>query len=81
MLDNSKDESVYTIIMEFAGTTSAAQIRAHSPTESFEKWTSGLLKERAYGVTTSEAERLRRAVATVEIVRVDGLLNVWCTVE
>lgn len=76
----SNDRTLYTVLMEFVGTTSAAQIRAADAQEALTLWFAGLVEADHYGLSIKDANRLRESSGVSESpIPVQGLQNVWCT--
>jgi hypothetical protein len=79
MLDKPNAKTIFTAILEFEGTTSAAQVTAESPEVALQKWVRGLESTEAYGLTTQQVAKLLDAFDLQEnAVPVRGLVNVWC---
>jgi hypothetical protein len=79
MHDKGNNRSLYTVILEFSGTTSAAQVRAQTPEAAINEWSKALKTDEAYGLTPSQASDLLTAFDTEEgITAIRGLGNVWC---
>jgi hypothetical protein len=84
---------LFTITMEYAGTSSASQYVASDPVTAFEDWIAGLDQRYAYGLTPDQAndvanaiqERLRSnhflmnssKINQDDIVSLPGMKNVW----
>ncbi len=76
-------DSYFTVVMEFAGTTSVSQFTADEAADALKMWLTRLIQPDAYGLSRSSARQLEKAFAdnyhrTLEPV--EGLVNVWCTV-
>jgi hypothetical protein len=83
MPDSVKEtEHLFTIIMQFAGTTSAAQVLAGDANQALTLWVDALSSGSHYGLSASDAARLRDSItkdADTEPVGITGQTNVWCT--
>ena len=73
--------SLFTVVMNFEGTTSVTQVKASSPAVALEQWLRSLNNEGAYGLTTGQRVRLLDSFDS-EVdgppVPLDGLINAWC---
>jgi hypothetical protein len=74
--------SLYTVIMEFEGTTSVIQMTATSVVEALEVWSHGLRQSEHYGLAAASARRLYNRIQKQQDrkpVNIRGTANVWCT--
>jgi uncharacterized protein YabE (DUF348 family) len=74
--------SLYTVIMEFEGTTSVSQTTAGTVVEALKLWSGGLSESEHYGLAPASASRLLEALVDSqddEPVQITGTTNVWCT--
>lgn len=82
MRDKRSARKLYTLLLEFSGTTSVSQVEALDPNEAFRLWTAKLEGTDAYGLSGHAARDLRAAIGRQDdhsIVSIDGLTGVWCT--
>jgi hypothetical protein len=80
MPDKGNNNPLFTILMEFEGTTSASQVRASSVNEALRLWADRLCEPGCYGLSEAAAHRLRKAMGGEDGAEgVNGLSNVWCT--
>lgn len=79
MRDKDSNSPLFTVLMEFDGTTSASQVNAKDEIQALRLWASRLLESGCYGLSETAARQLQTALATEELERVAGLSNVWCT--
>jgi hypothetical protein len=70
---------LFTVIMEFDGTTSASQIKASHAEEALQIWASRLLKNGRHGLSQRAASELQNVLETDRVEEIRGLFNVWCT--
>jgi len=81
--------ALFTVVMEFEGTTSISQVNARHPNDALMLWAAGLAASNAYGLSRSSARRLQSAIiedanravsANIgdDPVKIDGVKNVWC---
>jgi len=76
---------LFTIVMEFEGTTSVAQLAAPSVEEAVRLWVGGLAKARSYGLNKVQRSRLITGFERIDThlnlapAPLRGLRNVWCT--
>jgi hypothetical protein len=76
------ETSLFTVIMEFDGTTSVSQFAAQGITEALRLWIAGLSQSNAYGLSGSSARQLAMAFAEDRErcpTPIDGVENVWCS--
>jgi hypothetical protein len=79
MQDKHNTKPLFTVFLEFAGTTSAVQVRATTADDAIKLWLEPLDGGEAYGLTKNQASQLLAAFDVEEsAVPVQGLLNVWC---
>ena len=72
---------LFTIILEFEGTTSVSQFSARSVGAAYRQWHHGLKDPRRYGLEANQAERLASALLFDGFQRPTPLRstkNVWC---
>jgi hypothetical protein len=79
MPDKVNNSLLFTVLMEFAGTTSASQVRAASAEDALRMWAVRLSEPGCYGLSEPAARQLRNALATDGMEGIHGLSNVWCT--
>jgi hypothetical protein len=77
---NQCDQQLYTIILEFEGTTSIAQEEAMGPDEALNQWFKGLADKDSYGLTAAQSQALLATSCPdpFETVEVTGVRSVWC---
>jgi len=79
----SSRKRLYTVIMEFEGTTSASQFRATSVEAAVRLWRKGLGQAGSYGLKEGQHKRLADGYGDLELgtkpALLDGLQNAWCT--
>ena len=70
-------KSLFTVVMEFEGTTSVSQVRADGPAEAVRHWLERLGSGTAYGLTRDQARRLREGFSgdDYDPVPLQGLVN------
>jgi len=79
MHDKANGNELFTVILEYEGTTSAAQVRAPSADDAVHIWFESLKEEGAYGLTGAQRDKMRTAFDADESpVPIHGLGNVWC---
>ena len=74
-------DGLFTVIMEFDGTTAAAQIRARDCDAALNGWLKALDTDGAYGLTKAQRVSLKAAYrpgVDGTPVQISGLGNVWC---
>jgi len=75
-------QRLFTVIMEFRGTTSVSQFVAADPQSAMKLWQEGLAGPNPYGLSDSSARRLLKAAIAQEPcdvpVPLEGLKSVWC---
>jgi hypothetical protein len=72
---------LFTIILEFEGTTSVSQVSDQSVDEAYRVWLQGLRDPGRYGLNQKQAERLAAALSFDGIQQPTPLAstrNVWC---
>lgn len=69
--------SLFTFILEFAGGTYVAQVRADSADQALKSWATGLSAE-ALGAAPSTVEELRRCFVDDAPTAIQGVASVWC---
>jgi hypothetical protein len=79
MPEKDNNSLLFTILMEFEGTTSASQVNAGSVDEALRLWADRLSEPGCYGLSGAAAHRLQIALGTDGMEGVNGLSNVWCT--
>jgi len=73
---------LYTIILEFEGTTSVRQLFGENVDDAYRKWVEGLTDSNAYGLSTGQAARLSAAISFEgfeSLTPLSSIINVWCT--
>ena len=73
---------LFTIILEFEGTTSVSQFSGRSVDEAYRGWFQGLKDAGRYGLNPEQAERLAAALSFDGIrppTPLASTKNVWCT--
>lgn len=73
--------NLYTVIMEYEGTTSVSQTTAKNAADALESWSVGLGQPEYYGLAPSSARRLLKCVREnqdIALVNIDGTCNAWC---
>jgi hypothetical protein len=87
MLKRTKHR-LFTVVMDFEGTTSVSQFVARSPREAMTRWAADLSKPDSYALTDGQRARLLRGFEDGEHyrdvgfhspVRLLGLQNAWCS--
>lgn len=79
MLGDNEDNVLFTVILEYDGTTAAAQVRANTADDAIHVWFESLKQEGAYGLTGAQISEIRRAFDAHESpVPISDLRNVWC---
>ena len=79
MLVKSNDRLLFTVIMEFAGTTSASQVLAADAKQASAVWANTLASGNNYGLSSADACRLRDSlVGHEDPTEITGLTNTWC---
>lgn len=74
--------NLYTVIMEFEGTTSISQKTAKTAVEALALWSDGLRQPEHYGLAPASARRLFDSIREkhdMKPVNINGTANVWCT--
>ena len=74
--------NLYTVIMEFEGTTSVSQTTASTVVEALALWADGLRQPENYGLSSASAHRLFDCIREEKDVKPVGIretVNVWCT--
>ena len=82
MPDKISTNHLYTLLLEYSGTTSVSQVHAHSPEKALLQWTVQLLEPKAYGLSKLAARNLKAALDRQgghSLASLDGLAKVWCT--
>jgi hypothetical protein len=79
MPDKDNNNLLFTVLMEFEGTTSASQVKASSADDALRLWALRLSESGCYGLSGPAARQLQIALATDGMEGIDGLANVWCT--
>lgn len=73
---------LYTVVLEFSGTTSVSQVRAASIQGAMSQWINKLSESDAYGLSEEAACQLHEALEAQEgigvLVPIEGLHSVWC---
>ena len=73
---------LFTIILEFEGTTSVSQFAGPSVDAAYRAWFEGLKDPGRYGLDPTQAERLAAALSFDGLqtpTRLASTANVWCT--
>src|SRR5262245_21665218 len=82
-MDNQpRDSGLFTVVMEFDGTTSISQFVAARVGDALKLWLIRLQEPNAYGLSRSLARSLHTAFVkhpSTAPVRIEGVANVWCT--
>jgi hypothetical protein len=55
-------KKLFTVILEFEGTTSVSQVWASSPVYALDRWRDGLCDHGTYGLTGDQASRLAKSL-------------------
>jgi hypothetical protein len=77
-----KAKRLFTVVMEFEGTTSVSQFQAANADDALRLWLKGLRKPGPYGLTAKQVSRLVRGSESDEGMipaLLDGIRSVWCT--
>ncbi len=72
---------LFTVLMEFEGTTSPSQFTARDVEQAFKKWLKGLHKPNRYGLTERQRLRVVKGAEDTPYMAaslLSGLQNVWC---
>jgi hypothetical protein len=76
-------DQLYTVVMDFEGTTSVAQFRASSADSAVRLWLDGLTTRGSYGLSDSQLARLiegsRPENLDAPSTPIEGVQGVWCT--
>ena len=79
----SRRKRLFTVVMDFEGTTSVSQFRARSVEDAVRLWRKDLDQWGIYGLNEPQRKRLAAGYGDVELgiapVLLDGLQNVWCS--
>lgn len=81
----SSQRKLFTVIMEFEGTTSVSQVRARSANEALKLWARKLQTPEVYALKKKQAAKLIKGFKQFDdfgyqdAVALTGLSNVWCT--
>ena len=81
MPDKISTSRLYTLLLEFSGTTSVSQVQAQSPEEAVRQWIAKLLEPKAYGLSKGPARSLKSALDRQDgdsLAALNGLTRVWC---
>jgi hypothetical protein len=74
---------LFTIIMEFDGTTSASQFRTNSPLAALQLWLEQLSQPNSFGLTDAQRSKLAEGSGDPDLnltpVALEGLQNIWCS--
>lgn len=73
---------LFTIILEFEGTTSVRQFSGENVDEAYRRWFQGLSEPSAYGLSADQAARLSSAISFEgldSVTPISSIQNVWCT--
>lgn len=77
----SAKEHLFTVIMDFEGTTSASQLTAVDAADALEQWRSRLSSRDIYGLTDRQRKRLLVGFSEPELglrpTPLTGLRNTW----
>ena len=73
---------LFTVLMEFEGTTSASQFHAASVRDALKMWLAGLGQSHCYGLTEAQRKRLGHGFGSgfdldLEPAPLEGLCGVW----
>jgi len=86
MVGRTRQSNLYTVIMEFDGTTSVSQVVARDVRGALRLWLDRLREPGSYGLSRSALRRLQVAFTEecemmngVTPVNIRGAINVWCT--
>lgn len=71
--------SLYTIVLDFKGSTYITQVQASSYRAVLRIWANSLLPGVIRGMREASIRQLRAELADVEPVLLDGLQHAWCT--
>jgi hypothetical protein len=77
-----KTKRLFTVVMEFEGTTSVSQFKATNAEDALRLWLKGLRRADRHGLTAKQASRLAAGSKSDEDVipaLLNGIKNVWCT--
>ena len=77
-----KRAMLFTIILEFEGTTSVRQFSGENVEEAYRRWFEGLKDPSAYGLNADQGARLSAAISFEgfeSLTPLSSTLNVWCT--
>lgn len=76
---------LFTVIFEFEGLTSVAQVVAEDADAAFRKWTQGLTRPQDYGLESQQAmligKTIERHNERRKLTPLGGTQSVWCTTE
>jgi len=79
---SAKTKRLFSVVMDFEGTTSVSQFKAAKPEDALRLWLKGLSKPNRYGLTAKQASRLVTGSESDEDMipaLLDGITNVWCS--
>ena len=77
-----KTKRLFTVVMEFEGTTSVSQFKAANAEDALRLWLKGLRKTDRYGLTAKQVSRLASGSESDEDMipaLLNGIRKVWCT--
>ena len=72
---------LFTVILEFEGTTSVSQISARNVDGAYRNWFKGLSDQHRYGLDENQASRLAYALSLDDLrspTPIAATKNVWC---
>ena len=71
---------LFTVVMDFQGTTSVSQVRAIEASDALMRWVHSLKTDAACGLTSDQRTRLLNAfdVEVDKVTSLGGVRNVWC---
>jgi hypothetical protein len=83
MPKSAGSKRLFTVIMDFEGTTSAAQFRTSSVHEALRLWLNGLSQPKSYGLTNRQRLKLAGGVTGLDLnlapSPLEGLQSIWCS--
>jgi hypothetical protein len=83
MPESANSKRLFTVIMGFEGTTSAAQFRADSVEDVLRQWLNDLSQPGIFGLTDLQRTRLAEGFSDFDLdlapALLDGLQSIWCS--
>jgi hypothetical protein len=83
MLESASSRRLFTIIMDFEGTTSAAQFRTGSAQDAVRLWLDDLKQSDRFGLTDLQRTRPAGGCNDFDLdlppSPLDGLQSIWCS--